>query len=284
MVMIDAHVHAHRPGNPQEGFTGGPDWDAPVERLLGQMDATGVDKAVLVPINPDPANDQYLKDSMEAYPGRFAGIGVHDPSVADQGADYARRADTYGIQGLRVKQLGGGTGTPVEELPIFSLCEELERRGHNLWYYGQVEDIDLLPAILDRLPNLKVGINSVGLPSIDPVLDEHHRPTRFSAGIPPATLPGVLEAAKYETVHVMLGCMYQLSPEPHPHTDLRGLVQQLYAAYGASRLFWNSDWPWIEKVPGYDAMPEIIDANLPDLSAEERAEIFGGTASRLFKF
>ena len=31
-------------------------------------------------------------------------------------------------------------------------------------------------------------------------------------------------------------------------------------------------------------MPEIIDANLPKLSPEERAAIFGGTAARLFQF
>ena len=285
MVTIDAHVHAHLRGNHIGNDPArGPDWDGPAETLLERMEASGVDKAVLVPINPHPDNHQYLADCIAKYPGRFAAVGVHDPDAPDPGADYARRADAYRLQGTRVKDLLADADTPVEELFMFPLLAELERRGHNLWLFGQAADIPQLPRILDRLPDLKVGLNLMGYPSAGGSVAEDGRPHRRHAGIPPVTLPGVLELAAYENVHVMLGGLYQFSLEPHPHKDLGDVVRALFEAYGAQRCFWASDWPWIEEIPGYKVMPDIIDANLPNLSADARAEIFGGTASRLFDF
>lgn len=285
MVTIDAHVHAHRQGNPV-----GPspllsrEWEAPVERLLARMDASGVDRAVLVPVTPHPENDEYVSDAVKAHPGRFAAIGVHDPSAPDPATHYARRADRYELQGLRLYDLKGSADTPVEELALFPLLAELERLQHNLWLYGKADQISLLRKLLDELPALRVGLNLLGYPSIDVRTDEHGRPHRKHAGNPPVTLPGVLDLADYPNVYVMLGGLYQFSQEPHPHTDLTGVVRALFERFGAERCFWATDWPWIDAIPGYAAMSEIVDANLPDLSPDERAAIFGGTAARLFRF
>lgn len=52
-------------------------------------------------------------------------------------------------------------------------------------------------------------------------------------------------------------------------------AQALYEAYGAQRLFWASDYPWIAEDPGYAAMVELPGRLLPGLGEEERQALIG---------
>jgi predicted TIM-barrel fold metal-dependent hydrolase len=46
---------------------------------------------------------------------------------------------------------------------------------------------------------------------------------------------------------------------------------------------WGTDSPWIVQDPGYDELVRVIDAQLPESKAQDRALIMGGTAqARLF--
>jgi L-fuconolactonase len=58
----------------------------------------------------------------------------------------------------------------------------------------------------------------------------------------------------------------------------------VYRAYGADRLLWASDFPWILQQPGYSAQLALVDQLLPDISPSERAAILGGTARKLLTF
>ena len=64
---------------------------------------------------------------------------------------------------------------------------------------------------------------------------------------------------------------------------LAGCEGALLRTFGADRLMWATDSPWILEEPGYENLTRVIDAQLPDLSEEQRALIMGGTArARLF--
>jgi L-fuconolactonase len=80
----------------------------------------------------------------------------------------------------------------------------------------------------------------------------------------------------------MLSGLYGWSREPYPYRDLSGIVQALYENYGAERLFWASDFPWILEEPGYGALLELPDRGLPNLTDAERTEVLGGTVARIF--
>ena len=57
----------------------------------------------------------------------------------------------------------------------------------------------------------------------------------------------------------------------------------LTKTFGADRLMWASDFPWIAENPGYGKMTQVIDELLPQLSEAERAAIMGGTAERFLR-
>jgi L-fuconolactonase len=65
--------------------------------------------------------------------------------------------------------------------------------------------------------------------------------------------------------------------------ELRRYVDHLLAAFGPARLMWGSDWPVVDLAGGYAAWREATGRLLPTgLSAEDRAAIMGGTATRFY--
>jgi predicted TIM-barrel fold metal-dependent hydrolase len=94
----------------------------------------------------------------------------------------------------------------------------------------------------------------------------------------------VLGLARFANVYAMVSGQYAFSREPYPHRDLEPVVRAVYRAYGADRLLWASDFPWILEEPGYTAQLALADELLPDISSSERAAILGGTARKLLTF
>ena len=276
-MTVDGHAHAFlRPSErfPRDVAPVYPaDLEVPVEALLDEMSAAGVDRCVLVPLSP---HDQYLRECLRRHRGVFAGVGVHDPASRSPADDYRRRVDESGLQGLRVHDL--------EPPGTFALLETLAEAGHVLWCYVPAPQFALLDRMLGSLPGLKVVLNHLGFP-VPPAFepDEHGRPD-IPTPLPPPTLPAVRGLARHPGVHVMLSGQYAFSRQPFPHDDLVEVVRALYGAYGAERMLWASDFPWIRAEPGYARQLELVDHALPDLTPGERAAVLGGTVARLFTF
>jgi L-fuconolactonase len=259
-VIVDAHVHVFRraalDGRAPDALVPA-EREAPVERLLAVMDAHGVDRAVLVPLD---ALDEYVASVLGP---RFAAIavGLHDLPA---------RRERFPFAGVRTQRLDDDAA-----------LRWVADHGLVLWTYLTP---DQLPALLElpaRLPELRIVLNHLGFFPHDMRVDAHGRP-RFEDPLPPERVEAVLSLARHENVHVMLSGQYALSAQDWPYRDLDSLIRRLADAYGAGRLLWASDHPWIDDVPGYGetlALPELA---LPDASPAELAEIRGGTALRLF--
>ena len=55
----------------------------------------------------------------------------------------------------------------------------------------------------------------------------------------------LLALAKYKQVHVKLSAAFRNSIEAWPHRDLLPRLKRIAEAYGAERLMWGSDFPWV---------------------------------------
>ena len=283
MTVVDAHLHVFRaasgryPRDVHELFPA--ELEATVEELLAEMEAGGVEKAVLVPLSP---HDEYVRECLERHPGRFAAIGIQDPSSTSV-ADFRRRVETTGLQGLRLFRLGDPLVGDVEELPVFPLLAGLAEGAHKLWFYCPPDQLPLLERVLERLPGLTVVLNHLGFCPQGYRIDEHGRP-RIATELPPPTLPTVLALARFPNVHVMLSGQYAFSRQPYPFRDVEPVVRAVYQAFGAGRLLWASDFPWIVEEPGYARQLALVDELLPDIATEERAAILGENTLRLLRF
>jgi L-fuconolactonase len=64
--------------------------------------------------------------------------------------------------------------------------------------------------------------------------------------------------------------------------DLRKVVDHVVACFGTDRLMWGSDWPVVNLAGGYEKWFAAAEALLADLSADEKAAIFGVNAARIY--
>jgi L-fuconolactonase len=285
VVTVDGHVHVFKAVSDRYPRATHPmfpaDMEAPVGDLIATMEAHGIDHAVLVPVS---AHDDYIGECLRAFPGRFAGIGVLDPERSGDAEDARRRVAEAGISGLRVHYLGDPSVASPGDLDAWPAVEALADLGGMLWLYVPRRQLELLPLLLDRLPGLRVVINHLGWPlPAEFEIDDLGRPS-VKGPIPPPTLPTVERLAVYPGVRVMFSGEYAFSREGFPFSDLAGVVRAIYNAYGADRMLWASDYPWIKREPGYEPQLRLVDHYLPDLSRAERAAIMGDTAARLFGF
>ena len=247
------------------------------------MERAGVDKAVIVSISH---HDEYVRDVVATRPDLFAIVGVQDVSATDQLANYRERRQATPFQGFRLFNLDPDPTQPADRIEMFPVLEQMADDGVKLWFYATEEQVLLLDRVLDHLPELTVVINHLGFcPSIwDEIrADEWGRP-RFSLALPPKSLQTIEVIAARPNVYVHLSGQYAFTHEPYPHPDLQSTVDAIHRMFGAERMLWASDYPWIAVEPGYPEQLALVDHYLPDLSAADRDAIRGGNAMRLFDF
>jgi L-fuconolactonase len=280
-MRVDGHLHVflsqrEDPGREVSELAPA-EREAPVELLLETMAVHGVDGAVLVPLGPELA---YVARCLEESPDRFVGVCVADESLHADPPRGLRERAAAGFLGVRTDRLGE-PGRPLRDSPVYPTLAAIAAEGLVLWHYGPPDQLPLVREAVELLPDLTVCLNHLGFCPERMDVDEHGRP-RLRTSLPPATLPLVVELARFPRVHVMLSGLYGWSTEPYPYRDLTGVVQALYESYGAARLFWASDFPWILEEPGYGALLELPDHQLPNLTDAERTDVFGGTVTRIF--
>jgi L-fuconolactonase len=64
--------------------------------------------------------------------------------------------------------------------------------------------------------------------------------------------------------------------------DLRRAVDHVRDCFKPERLLWGSDWPVVNLAGGYAKWLAAAESLLADLSPDQRANIFGGTADRIY--
>ncbi len=64
--------------------------------------------------------------------------------------------------------------------------------------------------------------------------------------------------------------------------DLRQAVDHVVTCFGPQRMLWGSDWPVVNLAGGYEKWFAAAETLLADLSPDEKADIFGGNAARIY--
>jgi predicted TIM-barrel fold metal-dependent hydrolase len=282
-MVVDAHTHVfgrvseRYPRDVHQLFPA--ELEAPAELLLREMDGAGVDTAVIVPLSH---HDEYLRDSLERHPGRFAAIGVQAAGPVDV-ATYRERRLASGLSGVRMFELGARAGGRADELESYPLLAELERTGDKLWFYGGREQMQLLESVLEQLPALTVVLNHLGYWPFGFHADATGRPC-FSGRYTPEGLAFVTRLARFPNVFVLFAGLYAFAGTSYPYEDLRPVTMALLEAFGPGRVLFGSDFPWILAEPGYAETIGLIETHFPGLSAADRGRIRGGNAAALFAF
>jgi len=254
MRIVDTHCHVSLC------------WYEPVESLLYQMDRNGVDKAVLIQLQGQFDNE-YQFECVRRFPGRFASVVLVD---ADQ-PDAAARLDGLAQRGARGVRL-----TPDSPGEMFRKAAEL---GLVVSCVGTPEGFaaPVFAEVLETLPDLPVIIEHLG------------GITAWADASTVACHEAVFSLARYSNAHMKIHGLGEFCrrsmPVASPFPFDRGGLPLLERACEAfrGRVMWGSDFPPVSFREGYASALKLTMAELASRPEAERAQIFGGLASTLFR-
>lgn len=285
MTIIDSQVHIYGPdsaafpwdpaGKGVQGFSRqvGVHLEASVtaEDLLRQMDAIGVDGAVLVSFGMIYGFDnRYALDAVARYPERFALVGRLNPAAADLAADVAAFAAHPGVVGVRVLALQPGQLAAGHFDPMFRAAEA---NGLALCLYT-MDSLEGLHRLAAAHPDLQIVLDHLCLEQPDAAA--------LAAGADPfARLPQILELARHPNIAAKLTGIATLSKRPYPFEDLWPSIHRIIAAFGPERLMWGTD----TTRTGLAYREELDFMRLSnELSESVKAQLLGQSLQEIFRW
>jgi L-fuconolactonase len=254
MSLIDSHCHAS------------PIWYEPVETLVFQMDRVGVAKAVLVQVLGQ-ADNSYQAECVKRFPGRFANVVGLDAAAQGAGESLQRLADD-GAKGVRLRP----------DAPE-ALWQTAQRLKLSISCVGTAASF-LTQNFADRLTAF------ADVPVVLEHLGGWARPDCDGAD---ETRAGVLGLARFPNIHLKVPGLGQLAKRGMKLSTVNPLesgpekiLLEIVRDFGAHRLMWGSDFPPVASREGYANALHWTREALSELSQEQQAQIFGGTAARVF--
>ncbi|KAI3900554.1 hypothetical protein MKW92_035631 [Papaver armeniacum] len=95
----------------------------------------------------------------------------------------------------------------------------------------------------------------------------------------------LLELSKFPQVYVKFSALFRISRKPFPYEDTSQILSQVVSTYGANRVMWGSDFPFVVPECGYVGAKEAVslNANQINLPSSDLEWIMGRTVMQLFQ-
>ena len=259
MLIVDAQIHIwkdHKPTNANHRQVA----DYTADDALKEMDAAGVDAALIHPPGWDPDSNALAVEAARAHPRRFAILGNFPLDKPESRTLIQGWKSRPGMLGLRFALLQPHQQTWLTDGTMDWLWPAAERAGIPIALIG-ANYVQHIGGIAERHPGLRLIIDHFGRPD-----------ATWSV------LPAVVAAAKHHNVALKATGAPSYSTEPYPYRNIHGHIRQLYDAFGPERMFWGTD---ITRMPiPWKQCVTMFTEELPWLSAKDKELIMGRALCR----
>jgi predicted TIM-barrel fold metal-dependent hydrolase len=226
MPIVDAHVHIWATGTPSPAHRQVPALSG--EELLREMDAAGVDAAVIQPPAWDETSNEVAVEAARRHPKRFAVLGwfhLDRPDARSRIDGWKRRP---GMLGLRFTFMQPHQQRWLTDGSLDWLWPAAERAGLPV-ALAAGNFLPLVGQIAERHPELRLLIDHLGMP------------LRVQGEAALVNLPQLVELAKRPNIALKASAAPGSSREPYPYRDLHDYLRAVYDAFGPERMFWGTD-------------------------------------------
>ena len=256
MPVVDAQVHLWG-----KGTTLPPHRPTPylMEEALSDMDAAGVDRAVLHPPSWDADSNELSVEAARAHPDRFAILGRFALDRPESRGLIEGWKSRPGMRGLRFTFLQPHQKSWPTDGTMGWLWPAAEKAGLPVALLA-TDFLPLVGQIAERHPGLKLIVDHMGA----------IRGNKGDAAF--AHLPQLLALARHPNIAVKATGGPSYATDAYPFNSLHKPYRALYDAFGPRRMFWGTDitrmpCSWRECVTHF--------AELPWLPAADRELIMG---------
>ena len=268
-MIVDAQVHIWTASTPERP------WPAIVhptqsrahkpepittEIMLREMDAAGVDRAVIAPTVWEGGRNDYALAAAQRHPDRSAIMGrldLNDPS--SRKLIPAWRAQP-GMLGFRYAFHRPLIRPLLVEGRVDWLFAGSEKAGCPIMLFAQPSDLHLIQRIAERHPKLKLVIDHFAL--------THGKDEEAFRDF-----DKLLALASCSNIAVKASCLPLYTTDAYPYRWLHPYIRRVYDAFGPRRLFWGSD---LSRLPcTYRQCVTMFTEEIPWLPAEDLNWIMG---------
>ncbi len=260
MKIVDAQVHIWSSGTPSGHHRKVPVFTA--EELLAEMDAAGVDAAIIhPPVSWDPDSNELAIEAARRYPDRFAVLGqVPLDRPEESRARLDRWRELPGMLGLRYPLVRPEQQSWHIDGTMDWLWPAAERAGLPVaimaWRF-----LPVFRGIAERHPALRLIIDHCGLV----------RSAQDDAAF--AHLDELLALAKLPNVAIKATGAPGYSTAPYPYRNIHDGLRRIFDAFGPHRFFWGTD---ITRMPcSYRQCVTMFTEELPWLSGQDLELVMG---------
>ena len=237
-----------------------------VEELIGEMDAVGMDKAVLVQgFSAYQYDNRYTADSAAAYPDRFACACIVDIHVnpLERVRYWVGERKARAIRFFL--QLGSDAGW-LDSRAGDDVLAELQAHGAIAQTALVAEQLPALQKAAARHPGLSFLLDHCGFAD-------------FSGGLDFPNAGGLFGLASVPNVHVKVSNhVWHLASSTGANP--RSVTTALVESFGAARVMWASDLTVHDRT--YADLIAEADSACADLTDAERALVLGDAAAALW--
>ena len=281
MPIIDSHLHIWATSSESSSYPYSPGQDPPpslhneasVDCLMKQMEAAGVDGALIVqPIN-HKYDHSYVANAIKKHPTKFKGILLHDPLLSSEMAvDRLEELVLKGFVGVRFNPYLWPEGMLMSEsgLSVYKRCAELNVPVGIMCFKGLDLHYDDIVQLIQQSPDTVCILDHMGFCALNEKGDKQFEQ--------------LLSLSKYSNVLVKVSALFRNTgdEDSFPYNKLKSKrFEPLLEKYGADRLMMGTDFPFvIETEGGYKGTVDTVNSWVENY--DERNAIMGGTAQRVF--
>lgn len=278
MTRIDAHHHLWDLNRRDQPWLHGPAMAAihrtfTVADFAPEVAVTGFDRGILVQVLADAEETRdflALAAESELVAGVVGWTDLTSTDIADDLAALRRAPGGDLLVGIR--HLVQGEADPRW------LCRPDVRSGLNA-----IAEAGLCYDLLTLPHQLPAAVETVrALPHLTFVLDHLSKPPIASGELEPWTSSLRELAAEPNVFCKLSGMVTEADHTSWTVAALRPYAEVALDAFGPSRVMFGSDWPVCLLAATYAQVADAAARLVIELSSDEQAEIFGGTAARAY--
>ena len=265
MLIVDAQVHIWGANTPERPWPARhqPHREVPLgkEELLREIDAAGVNRAVIVPPSWEGDRNDLALAAAQAHPYRFAVMGRLDAETPGARGAIATWRRQPGMLGLRFTFHRPQLLAPLIEGRIDWLWPEAEKAGVPIYVLVPHALVHLIDRIAERHAGLKLVMDHLALTS-GKFDEEAFR-----------DLDQLLAIAKRPNVAAKVSALPCYTQGAYPYHNLHPYIRRVYDAFGPKRMFWGSD---LSRLPcTYRQGVTMFTEEIPWLTTEDKEWIMG---------
>ncbi|KAL0335932.1 UNVERIFIED_CONTAM: hypothetical protein Sradi_4805100 [Sesamum radiatum] len=280
-IVIDSHLHVW--ASPQQAtekypyFPGQePTLPGHVDFLVQCMGDAGVDGALIVqPIN-HKFDHSYVTSVLRQYPSKFIGCCLANP--AEDGTGIKQLEDLISKDGYRAVRFNpylwpsGQLMTNAVGKAMFAKAGELGVPVGFMCMKGLDLHLSEIEELCTEFPSTVVLLDHLGFCK-PPINDKEEQ-----------VFLKLLKLSRFPQVYVKFSALFRVSRHPYPYEDLSDILPKVVSSYGANRVMWGSDFPYVVPKCGYKEAKEAVVqlVQRAQLSSSELNWIMGRTVNQIF--